>query len=65
MFSANSYLNHSKNNQMVRAVKGDSVRSQNWYTLKLIAFGTGRDFHGGAVLSDIVRGMRSTFINMD
>jgi len=35
MFSMSFYLNHSKNNQMVRAEKGDFVRSRNRSALKL------------------------------
>jgi len=35
MFSVSSYLNNRKNNQMVRAEKGDFMRSRNWSALKL------------------------------
>jgi len=35
MFSMNSYLNHTKDSQMVRAEKGDFARSRNWSNLKL------------------------------
>ena len=31
----NSYLNHTKNDQIVRAEKGDCARSRNCSTLKL------------------------------
>jgi len=33
--SMNSYLNHTKNNQIVRAEKMDFARSLNWSVLKL------------------------------
>jgi len=35
MFSMDSYLKHTKNNQMVTAEKSDFARSLNWSTLKL------------------------------